>query len=110
MGGYADFNATYYRVGKNAADIGEIDFIEFSSTISGKLLTDKGAAIFGAEVWAWSHEGGWASTTTGSDGLHLKAPGRWEAMILYLPKEMRLRTSFSRSNVFVSRVMVNKKS
>ena len=80
MGGYADFNATYYRVGKNAVDIGEIDFIEFSSTISGKLLTDKGAAIFGAEVWAWSHEGGWASTTTGSDGSYtLKvAPGRWE--------------------------------
>ena len=80
LGGYADFNATYYRVGKNAVDIGEIDFIEFSSTISGKLLTDKGAAIFGAEVWAWSHEGGWASTTTGSDGSYtLKvAPGRWE--------------------------------
>ena len=28
LGGYADFNATYYRVGKNAVDIGEIDFID----------------------------------------------------------------------------------
>ena len=80
LGGFADFEPEIKRVGKGAIDIGEINFIKFSSTISGQILADNGNPIFGAEVWAWSYEGGWASTTTGRDGSYSLSvsPGRWE--------------------------------
>ena len=80
LGGFADYEPEIKRVGKGAIDIGQINFIKFSSTISGQILADNGNPIFGAEVWAWSYEGGWASTTTGRDGSYSLSvsPGRWE--------------------------------
>jgi hypothetical protein len=80
LGGYADFEPRIVRVGKKAFNIGTIDFVKFSSTISGTIVSDKGKPIPGLEVWAWSHEGGWASTQTKSDGSYTLnvSPGNWE--------------------------------
>ena len=101
-GKYTDFNGTSVRLINQKVELGIIELKEFSSTISGKLLSEGDRAIPGAEIWAWSLEGGWATATSRIDGSYslTVAPGLWEvgydlpigsSFIAMAPKQVRIK-------------------
>jgi len=62
-------------------DLGDIYLVEKTSAIKGRVTSSSDpSGIAGLRLHAWQHEGGWASTTTGSDGSYVMSvlSGTWE--------------------------------
>lgn len=62
-------------------DLGVIRLVEKTATIEGRVTrSDTGTGVAGLRVNAWQQEGGWASTTTKSDGSYSMSviSGTWE--------------------------------
>lgn len=62
-------------------NLGEIRLIEKTSAIQGRVTKDDGTTgVPGVWVHAWQHEGGWASTSTNSEGRYVLSviSGTWE--------------------------------
>ena len=80
LNGYGSPEFQIVRVGSSAVDVGELQLVSRTQSLSGVVSTDSGKLLPNVEVWAWSDQGGWVSDFTNVDGEYSLSvsPGKWE--------------------------------